>query len=336
MHGLDPAKDMVIIEPDTPPKTSPLPAGARPLPPQTMSTAHILSVIDRHAAETALVFLPGIQYYTGQLLDMAAITAHARARGIPAVAWDLAHAVGNVELRLHAWQVDFAVWCNYKYVNAGPGAIGGLFVHEKHGRVERLRAGAAGDAGGSSGGSGVGGDGGRGGSGGGDATAVVTAAPTKDGSDANADGNGDASPTSSVYSYRPRLAGWWGGDKSVRFRMDNRECCSLPSSPPPISHPLTLVSTPRSDRAETLKPIKKLTHAPSPSFFLHLSRLHPHVRRSGLPAVEPVGARPGRAAGLSGRLRADGHGAPARQVAAPDGLPRVPADAACARVRLLG
>jgi kynureninase len=67
---------------------------------------------------------------------MATITAHARKAGIPVVGWDLAHAAGNVELRLHDWDVDFAVWCTYKYLNAGPGCIAGAFVHEKHGRVE--------------------------------------------------------------------------------------------------------------------------------------------------------------------------------------------------------
>lgn len=100
-----------------------------------LSTAAVLAAIDAHADELALVLLPGIQYYTGQLLDMPAITAHARRRGI-VVGWDLAHAVGNVELQLHDWDVDFAVWCTYKYVNAGPGSIAGAFVHERYGRVE--------------------------------------------------------------------------------------------------------------------------------------------------------------------------------------------------------
>jgi kynureninase len=97
----------------------------------TISTDHILSIIDEHADSTALLLLPGIQYYTGQLFDIPRITAHARARGIT-VGWDLAHAVGNVELSLHDWDVDFAVWCTYKYLNAGPGAIAGVFVHERH------------------------------------------------------------------------------------------------------------------------------------------------------------------------------------------------------------
>lgn len=100
----------------------------------TISTSHILSIIDEHASTTALLLLPGIQFYTGQLLDIPVITKHARALGI-FVIWDLAHAVGNVPLHLHDWNVDAAAWCTYKYLNSGPGAIGGLFVHEQNGRV---------------------------------------------------------------------------------------------------------------------------------------------------------------------------------------------------------
>ncbi|PHH69501.1 hypothetical protein CDD80_6694 [Ophiocordyceps camponoti-rufipedis] len=145
-HGLDPADCMVKLEPD---------AGSALIP-----TEKVLEAIDRHADDAALLLLPGIQYYSGQLFDMATITARARAHGI-VVGWDLAHAVGNVELRLHDWDVDFACWCTYKYLNAGPGAIAGCFVHERHGSV----------------------------------------------------GN-------APFDYRPRLAGWYGGDKSVRFNMD--------------------------------------------------------------------------------------------------------------------
>lgn len=101
----------------------------------TISTSHILSVIDKQASTTALVLLPGIQYYTGQYLDIKTITAHAHKRGI-LIGWDLAHAVGNVDLQLTEWGVDFAAWCNYKYVNSGPGAIGGLFVNSRHGQVD--------------------------------------------------------------------------------------------------------------------------------------------------------------------------------------------------------
>ena len=148
---------MVLIEPDQ---------GE-----QIISTEHILATIDAHAAETALLLLPGIQYYSGQLLDIAKITKHARERGIT-VGWDLAHAAGNVELHLHDWDVDFACWCTYKYINAGPGSIAGAFVHERHGVVEY--------------------------------------------------GEGEDAPV-----FRERLTGWYGGDKSVRFKMDNSKSNSL-------------------------------------------------------------------------------------------------------------
>ncbi|KAJ3488170.1 hypothetical protein NLG97_g6247 [Lecanicillium saksenae] len=94
-----------------------------------ISTERILSVIDEHAEETALLLLPGVQYYTGQLFDIPTITAHAKKHGI-IVGWDLAHAAGNVELKLHDWNVDFAVWCQYKYLSCGPGSIAGAFVHD--------------------------------------------------------------------------------------------------------------------------------------------------------------------------------------------------------------
>jgi kynureninase len=99
-----------------------------------ITTSHIISTIDEHASSTALILLPGIQYYTGQYFDIKAITSHAHSHGI-IIGWDLAHAVGNVDVQLHDWDVDFAVWCNYKYVNSGPGAIAGLFVHSNHGTV---------------------------------------------------------------------------------------------------------------------------------------------------------------------------------------------------------
>lgn len=111
---------MVTIEPPSP--TDPI-----------ITTAHILSIIEQHASTTALLLLPGIQFYSGQVLDIRTITAAARSAGI-FVIWDLAHAVGNVLLQLHDWDVDAAAWCSYKYLNAGPGAIGGLFVHERNSR----------------------------------------------------------------------------------------------------------------------------------------------------------------------------------------------------------
>ena len=98
----------------------------------------ILECIQKNAAETALVLLPGVQYYTGQVFDLEAITRAAQALGC-VVGWDLAHSVGNVPLALHDTGADFAVWCNYKYMNSGPGAIGGCFVHARHHRSDLPR-----------------------------------------------------------------------------------------------------------------------------------------------------------------------------------------------------
>jgi len=94
-------------------------------------TSDILQEITAEKKNLALVMLPGVQYYTGQKLDMESITKHAVDLGIP-VGWDLAHAVGNVKLELNAWGADFAVWCSYKYLNSGAGAIAGAFLHSKH------------------------------------------------------------------------------------------------------------------------------------------------------------------------------------------------------------
>ena len=97
----------------------------------TLRTDDIESVLDRQGDEIALVLLPGVQFQTGQRLDLRRIAATARRRGCR-VGFDLAHAVGNVPLALHDWNVDFAVWCSYKYLNAGPGAVAGCFVHARH------------------------------------------------------------------------------------------------------------------------------------------------------------------------------------------------------------
>lgn len=91
----------------------------------------ILEYIDKYAEEATLLLMGGVNYYTGQVFDMEAITTFARERGY-VVGWDLAHAVGNIPLKLHEWGVDFAAWCSYKYLNGGPGAIAGIFVHQRH------------------------------------------------------------------------------------------------------------------------------------------------------------------------------------------------------------
>jgi kynureninase len=115
----------------------------------------VADAISRLGDSLAVVLLPGVNYLTGEVIDVAAITEAARAAGA-VMGWDLAHAIGNVPVALHGSGADFAVWCHYKYLNAGPGASGGAFVHERHGARLEL----------------------------------------------------------------PRLAGWWGNDPEVRFRME--------------------------------------------------------------------------------------------------------------------
>ncbi|EME43351.1 hypothetical protein DOTSEDRAFT_72683 [Dothistroma septosporum NZE10] len=123
-HNLKPEDSMLKVQPDDN---------------YLITTAHVTSLIDKHADELALILLPGVQYYSGQLLDIPTISKHAHSRGVT-IGWDLAHAAGNVELKLHEWDVDFACWCTYKYMNSGPGSIAGVFIHEKHGDSARNRA----------------------------------------------------------------------------------------------------------------------------------------------------------------------------------------------------
>jgi len=141
-HGFDPDEAMLLIKPRD---------GE-----ETIRHEDILQIIENEGDSIALVLLPGVQYYTGQVFKMAEITAAGHDKGC-LVGFDLAHAAGNVRLQLHDWQVDFACWCSYKYLNSGPGSVAGCFVHEKHHQDESL----------------------------------------------------------------PRFAGWWGHDKSTRFKMQN-------------------------------------------------------------------------------------------------------------------
>src|SRR6187549_4207660 len=116
-HGLDPQGDLIELNPRE---------GET-----TLRTEDIIETIEQHADEIALVLLGGVNYYTGQAFDMKTITDAGHKAGA-IVGFDLAHAAGNLELHLHDWKVDFAVWCSYKYLNAGPGAVAGAFIHERH------------------------------------------------------------------------------------------------------------------------------------------------------------------------------------------------------------
>ncbi|MDO5504749.1 MAG: kynureninase [Pseudoxanthomonas suwonensis] len=138
-RGLPPDMTLIEVEPD-------LPGGV-------FSEAAIERAIRDNAKRLALILWPGVQYRTGQAFDLARITELGHEAGA-IVGFDLAHAVGNLDLNLHEAGPDFAVWCHYKYMNAGPGAVAGCFVHERH-----------------------------------------------------------------AHTQRPRFAGWWGNDPSVRFRM---------------------------------------------------------------------------------------------------------------------
>jgi kynureninase len=140
-HGFDPQDAIIEIQPDE---------GTN-----YISNKKIIDAIISNKDELALVFIGGVNYYTGQVFDMKTIAECCNKNNIT-IGFDLAHAAGNVKLNLHDWDVDFAAWCTYKYLNSGPGSVGGVFVHEKHATNFDL----------------------------------------------------------------PRLTGWWGHDKSSRFKMD--------------------------------------------------------------------------------------------------------------------
>ena len=96
-----------------------------------LRTEDIVSTIEKHKKSVALVLFGGMNYYTGQLFDLKAITKAAHDAGAYA-GFDLAHAAGNVALKLHDWNVDFACWCSYKYLNSGPGSVAGVYIHQRH------------------------------------------------------------------------------------------------------------------------------------------------------------------------------------------------------------
>jgi kynureninase len=115
--GLNPAEHLIEIQPQQ--------EGA------AIQDEDIVAAIEKHADEIALVFIGGVNYYTGQLFDLKRIAKAAKSAGA-LIGYDLAHAIGNAELKLHDWEVDFACWCSYKYLNGGPGAVGAIFVHDTH------------------------------------------------------------------------------------------------------------------------------------------------------------------------------------------------------------
>ncbi|MEM9337516.1 MAG: kynureninase [Bacteroidota bacterium] len=122
-HGLNPEENLIQLLPKD--QSDYLP------------TSEIIEKINEIGDELALVMFPGVQYYTGQFFNLKAISQAAHHVGAHA-GFDLAHAVGNVPMSLHEDQVDFAVWCSYKYLNSGPGGVGGLFVHENHAKNKDL------------------------------------------------------------------------------------------------------------------------------------------------------------------------------------------------------
>ncbi|MFQ5589790.1 MAG: kynureninase [Phycisphaerae bacterium] len=116
-HGLDPRSALIIVEPR---------AGEH-----SIRMEDLEEILDREGERIAVVMCAGVNFFTGQVMDMRRIVEAAHRAGCY-VGFDLAHAVGNIPLHLHEWGADFAVWCNYKYVNSGPGAVAGCFVHKRH------------------------------------------------------------------------------------------------------------------------------------------------------------------------------------------------------------
>jgi len=123
LHGIDPAHSLIEASPRE---------GET-----TLRVEDVESLIDREGKDIALILMGGVQYFTGQAFDMERIVRAGHAKGC-VVGFDLAHAIGNIPLRLHDWGVDFAVWCSYKYLNGGPGSLAGLFIHERHVRNQKL------------------------------------------------------------------------------------------------------------------------------------------------------------------------------------------------------
>ena len=122
-HGFDPDQSMLLIKPRD---------GE-----DAIRDKDVIQLIEEEGDSIALILLPGVQYYTGQVFDLKTITDVGHNKGCK-VGFDLAHAAGNILMQLHDWQVDFACWCTYKYLNSGPGSVAGCFVHENHHHDENL------------------------------------------------------------------------------------------------------------------------------------------------------------------------------------------------------
>lgn len=152
----------------------------------TLRNEDIVNVIEQEGSSISVVLLSGIQYYTGQLFDLPTITAVAKKKGC-IMGLDLAHAVGNVPLSLHDWEVDFACWCTYKYMNCGPGSIGGCFVHQKHSDYND-----------------------------GEILVTNTSSTVVNRNEITLE---DLSLADRSAPPRPRLAGWWGHRREDRFLM---------------------------------------------------------------------------------------------------------------------
>lgn len=114
-HGFEPSKAIIKIQ--------------KRKNENNFRTEDILQTLEEHKNQCTLILIGGVNYYSGEVFDIERITSKAKEIGA-IIGWDLAHAVGNIELKLHQWNVDFAAWCSYKYMNAGPGSISGCFIHE--------------------------------------------------------------------------------------------------------------------------------------------------------------------------------------------------------------
>jgi kynureninase len=191
-HGGDPETDLVEVQPR---------AGEH-----TLRTEDIVAKINELGDDLALVCFGGVNFYTGQAFEMAAITKAAHGVGAN-VGFDLAHAAGNLHLKLHDWNMDFACWCSYKYLNSGPGSVAGAFVHQRHlgHRPAQVRTtpkpaqGLPMQEG--------------------TLRAASSPAGSLAGDPAKVSGNGDRAEVYLGHGL-PLLAGWWGHDKAERFKME--------------------------------------------------------------------------------------------------------------------